>query len=179
MSRVYRSAPAAGAGGPPFLNAAVWLETPLPPAALKHEVLRAIEAALGRRRGPDKNQPREIDLDIALYDTLVVDDPDAGLRIPDPDWLRWPHLALPLADLDPERRHPGDGRRLAEIASALAGRAEVQALPPGAIPGWPAGGEAPPAPREVGVARAPALKPSGAPPAPGKPPGSAAPSRPS
>lgn len=115
VSSVWRS-PAVGSDGPDFLNAALLLETELPPARLKSEVLRPLEAALGRVRGADRNAPRTIDLDISLYDALV--DPELGL--PDPEIAERAHLALPLAELAPDARLPGRGRRLAELAAALA-----------------------------------------------------------
>jgi 2-amino-4-hydroxy-6-hydroxymethyldihydropteridine diphosphokinase len=121
LSAVYVSPPAGGAVGPPFHNAAVWLVTDLPPAALKREVLRPVEARLGRVRGADKNAPRTIDLDLALYGGRVIDDPAHGLVLPDPGILVWPHVALPLADLAPDFAHPVAGRTLGEIAAGLAG----------------------------------------------------------
>lgn len=51
----------------------------------------------------------------------VLEDRAAGLVIPDPDILRWPHVALPLADVAPAWVHPVDGRTLAAIAAGLAG----------------------------------------------------------
>lgn len=125
VSRVFRTAPAAGASGPPFLNAAVWIETDLAPADLKRGVLRPIEAALGRVRSEDKNAPRPIDLDIALWDGGVVEDAAESLVVPDPDILRWPHVAVPLADVAPLWVHPVDGRTLAAIAAGLGGSGGV------------------------------------------------------
>lgn len=83
-------------------------------------MLRAIEAVLGRVRTADKNAPRPIDLDIALWGDRVIEDRAAGLVIPDPDILRWPHVAVPLADVAPDWVHPADGRTLAAIAAGLA-----------------------------------------------------------
>ena len=40
-------------------------------------------------------------------------------HIPDPDLLRHPHIAVPLADLTPEYRHPETGQTLAEIAEEM------------------------------------------------------------
>ncbi len=131
VSAVYRSAPVAGASGPDFLNAAAWVETELPPAVLKHEVLRPIEARLGRLRAADRNAPRTIDLDLVLYGALVLDDPARGLVLPDPDILVWPHVARPLADLAPDFVHPIAGRTLGEIAAALAGAGGLWQMP------WP------------------------------------------
>lgn len=176
--------PATGAPGPsapPYLNAAVLLETWLAAPDLKFQVLRTIEADLGRVRlsaagdlpagdlpvgdlpvgdhsagdfpagdlpagshasdaagSPAANAPAliPIDLDLALYDDLVVDDPVLGLRLPDPAILVHRHAAQPLADLLPELRHPVDGRDLARIAADLA----AEAPPPPAVLGEGDGG---------------------------------------
>lgn len=118
VSRVYETAPVGGAAGAPaFWNAAVLVETGLAPRALKHDVLRPLEASLGRVRGGDRNAPRPIDLDIALFDQLILDDPVHHLTIPDPEVLTRAHVALPLADLSPETRHPVTGETLGEIAA--------------------------------------------------------------
>lgn len=119
VSRLFATDAVADEPVPAFLNAAVEIETRLSPARLKFEVLRAIEADLGRVRAEDRNAPREIDLDIALFGDRVLRDEAAGLRIPDPDILRYAHVARPLADLAPERLHPVAGRSLREIAETL------------------------------------------------------------
>jgi len=116
VSRVYETAPV-GATGPNFLNAAVMAETDTPPALFKFGLLRPIEALLGRVRTDDKNAPRTIDLDIALYGQLTLDDPRNGIRLPDPDILTRAHVALPLADLDPNFVHPVTGETLGRIAA--------------------------------------------------------------
>ena len=114
VSPVYETAPIGTTDQPNFLNAAVLVETPLPAADLKANVLRAIEQTLGRVRTADKNAPRTIDLDIALFNGDVL---DVGARhIPDPDILKYAHIAVPLADLAPEVRHPETGQTLWEIA---------------------------------------------------------------
>ena len=84
----------------------------------------ALLFGLGRVRSADKNAPRTIDLDIALYGAQVIDDPLAGLRIPDPEIPLRAYLALPLAEVGPETVHPETGERLADIAERLAGGAE-------------------------------------------------------
>lgn len=127
-SRIYETAPVGACEGPTFLNAAVRFVTSLAPARLKHDVLRPLEAELGRVRGADRNAPRTIDLDIALYGGLILNDPVAGLDIPDPGTLTHAHLALPLADLDPRWVHPLDGRTLGEIAAAFAGEPGVRVI---------------------------------------------------
>jgi 2-amino-4-hydroxy-6-hydroxymethyldihydropteridine diphosphokinase len=127
-SRVYETAPAVGASGPLFLNAALSVTTDLDPSALKHSVLRPLEAELGRVRGADRNAPRTIDLDISYFDDLVLDDLEAGIVIPDPDALSWAHVALPLADLAPDRVHPTDGRTFRMIALSVQDAAGVRVI---------------------------------------------------
>jgi 2-amino-4-hydroxy-6-hydroxymethyldihydropteridine diphosphokinase len=105
---------------PAFLNAAVELETELPPLALKFEVLRVVEAELGRVRTGDRNEPRTIDLDLALYHQQIVNEPGDGLVLPDPDILGCAHVAVPLAELVPEVPHPVTGEPMGEIARRLA-----------------------------------------------------------
>ena len=127
-SPVYETAPVGGGwrrdadrahaiDQPNFLNAVVLIETDLAAAKLKAQVLQVIEQELGRVRTADKNAPRTIDLDITLFDDQVL---DVGQRhIPDPDLLKHPHIAVPLADLAPQYRHPETGQTLQEIAERL------------------------------------------------------------
>jgi 2-amino-4-hydroxy-6-hydroxymethyldihydropteridine diphosphokinase len=123
VSGIWESEPYGAPGTPPFLNAAVRIVTRLPLASLKR-LLRRIEADLGRRRSGDRNAPRPIDLDIALFGDLVIDDPRAGLRVPDPEIDKRAYLALPLAEIGPEVVHPETGESLAAIAARLAGEPE-------------------------------------------------------
>ena len=73
VSAVYETAPVGNPDDPAFFNAAVALETNLPPAELKRQVLAHIEQQLGRQRSPDPNAPRTIDVDISLYDDAILD----------------------------------------------------------------------------------------------------------
>jgi 2-amino-4-hydroxy-6-hydroxymethyldihydropteridine diphosphokinase len=136
-SRVFATVPVAARPMAQFLNAAVEIETDLSPEVLKLEILRDIESALGRVRSHDRNAPRTIDLDISLFGNLVLRDEDLGLEIPDPEILTRPHVAIPLADLAPERVHPISGRSLAEIAGVFAGQEGVCLAPdPEALVAW-------------------------------------------
>ncbi len=104
---------------PDFLNAAVEIRARRSAAELKYGVFRELEWRLGRRRTADRNAPRPIDLDVALYGNCVVESEPLGLVIPDPEILTRAHVALPLADLAPERRHPVSGESLAANAERL------------------------------------------------------------
>lgn len=129
VSRVYETEPVGAPGAPPFLNAAVLIDTHLAPRALKHDVLRPLEARLGRVRTGDPNAPRTVDVDLALYDELILEDPVNQITLPDPEILTRAHVALPLADLDPRRRHPVTGESLAAIAARFAGSPGVRVCP--------------------------------------------------
>ena len=124
VSPVYETAPVGRTDQPSFLNAAALVETDLAAAELKTKVLQVIEQELGRVRTEDKNAPRTIDLDIALFGDQVL---DVGPRhIPDPDISRYPHIAVPLADVAPQQRHPETGQTLQEIARGLPARGLVR-----------------------------------------------------
>lgn len=116
-SRVYETSPIGTTDQPPFLNAAVIVATQLAPWQLKHGVLRTIESRMGRIRRADRNAPRTIDLDIAMYGDLVHMDPMRGILLPDPGITTHAHVALPLADLDADHLHPVTRQTLAQIAT--------------------------------------------------------------
>jgi 2-amino-4-hydroxy-6-hydroxymethyldihydropteridine diphosphokinase len=126
ISRVYRSVPLGPAGEtldqPPYLNAAALIRVASDsiPLELRTNILRPIEAAVGRVRKADKYAARPIDIDIALFGDLVLDDPINRITIPDPEILTRAHIALPLADLDPDALHPVTGETLREIAARFA-----------------------------------------------------------
>ncbi len=115
VSTVYLTEPIGPPGQPPYYNCVVEIETELPPLELKHRVLRWIEEALGRRRSGDKYAARAIDLDLILYDELVLTCED--LTLPDPDIVRRPFLAIPLHELAPGLAVPGSGFSIDEAAS--------------------------------------------------------------
>lgn len=147
VSRVWETEPVGAPGTPPFLNAAVLIETALAPRALKHEVLRPLEARLGRVRGGDPNAPRTVDIDIALYDELVLEAPGDRLALPDPAILTRAHVALPLAEVAPGLRHPLTGETLAAIARRFAGAPGVRVCPEVTLDGPARAGEEPGRPR--------------------------------
>ena len=100
-----------------YYNCVVSLETRLPAVQFKMAVLRPIEAALGRVRTQDRDAARQIDLDLILYDDLVVK--TEGLEIPAPEiWTR-PFVAVPLSELAPGLRLPRSGETAAAVARML------------------------------------------------------------
>lgn len=118
VSTVYRTEPVGRLEQPAFLNGVWKILTPLPPRTLKFEVLRLIEAALGRVRSEDRYAPRTIDLDVLLYGNAVIHEPD--LEIPDPDLRQRPFLAAALLELAPGLVLPDTGEALHELVKAQA-----------------------------------------------------------
>jgi 2-amino-4-hydroxy-6-hydroxymethyldihydropteridine diphosphokinase len=107
-----------------YLNAAVHLLTELQALELRAQ-LRDIEAELGRVRTEDRYAARTMDLDLCLFEELIIQSPDFSL--PDPDIQDRPHLAVPLADLDPGYIHPITGETLDAIANRLRPGAKLTA----------------------------------------------------
>lgn len=120
VSPVYRT-PAVGFDGPDFLNLAVGLDTGLDPAALD-AWLHALEDRHGRRRDVPRFSNRTLDVDIVLYDDLVLRGP-GHLEIPRPE-LAHAFVLKPLADIAPELRHPVSGKTMAELWAAFPRHAE-------------------------------------------------------
>ena len=116
VSPVYRSR-AVGFDGPDFLNLAVAIDTDLDPVALD-AWLHDLENRHGRRRDVPRYASRTLDVDIVLFDDLVVDGP-GHLRIPRPE-LKEAFVLRPLSDIAPGVRDPMSGKTIAELWGATA-----------------------------------------------------------
>lgn len=105
LSPIYETDPVGPIAQECYLNAVAELDTTLPPQALG-AALQCIEIAAGREplMVRQKWGPRVLDLDLLLYDQLVLDTPD--LIVPHPRMHeRW-FVLKPLADLAPDIVHP-------------------------------------------------------------------------
>ena len=117
ISTIYQTAPEGRPEQPDFCNCVIEIKTEKTPEALKYQVLRGIEAGLGRQRTSDKFAPRTIDLDLILYDNLVLN--TNRLVLPDPDIASRSFLAACLSELAPELILPGTTLRIAELSARL------------------------------------------------------------
>ena len=103
MSSVYESEPWGFDCKQWFMNQAVVIETKLSPLNLLKNIQR-IEKTLGRRLTNSGYQARTIDIDIILYENLVINTPE--LVIPHPRMAERMFVLQPMAELSPNLKHP-------------------------------------------------------------------------
>ncbi len=108
VSSVWQSA-SADCCYPDYLNLAVLVSTSLDAGQLKDQLLRPLEAQMGRVRTEDKNASRTIDYDIILFDGEDLD----------PELWQQVHIATPIAELFPDLRS-SEGVSLTQAARRLA-----------------------------------------------------------
>ena len=105
-SSLYRTTPVGLLNQPDFINAVVCLETALDPHQLL-TALFALEAEFGRIR-KEKNAPRTLDLDLLLFDQLIVQTPQ--LTLPHPRLHTRAFVLVPLAEIATDLDIPGRGK---------------------------------------------------------------------
>lgn len=86
---------------PKFLNGVVQLNTHQSPIQLLHTI-KQVEKELGRELTGERNGPRPIDLDILLYDSVILNDKDEDLTIPHPRLAERQFVLQPLVDINPQ-----------------------------------------------------------------------------
>jgi 2-amino-4-hydroxy-6-hydroxymethyldihydropteridine diphosphokinase len=122
VSPIYETVPVGLLNQPNFFNLAVQIKTDLDALSFKEQVLTRLESHLKRTRQADPNAPRTIDADITLFNDEVFDYGREGERqrhIPDPDLLKFAHVAVPVADLLPDLPHPETAEPLSQLATRL------------------------------------------------------------
>ena len=98
---------------PTFLNGVCEVRTSLEPLALLHTLLE-IEQEMGRVRLRHWGE-RNIDLDLLLYEDVVMDTPE--LKLPHPDMQNRDFVLLPLAEIAPELVHPILQKSIEELSN--------------------------------------------------------------
>ncbi len=119
-------------GQPAFLNGAVTVATLLPPKPLL-SVLQSIELELGRQR-TERWGARVVDLDLLLYDDVVLDSDE--LKLPHPRMAFRRFVLEPAAEIAADMVHPTTGWTVGRLFAHLSA-----ALPHLAIAGLPGAGK--------------------------------------
>lgn len=120
LSSLYRTAPVGIRGQADFINAVAALETRLEPQQLLN-ALFVIERHFGRRR-EYHHAPRTLDLDLLLYDDLIVNSP--SLSVPHPRMHLRAFVIAPLLELAPRALIPGRGQAAAWLPAVSMQRIE-------------------------------------------------------
>ncbi|OCR00223.1 2-amino-4-hydroxy-6-hydroxymethyldihydropteridine diphosphokinase [Oscillatoriales cyanobacterium USR001] len=106
----YQTAPV-GPPQPDYINACAILQIKLEPQQLLEKLLE-IEIRFGRQRR-EKWGPRTLDLDLLLYDNLILETPP--LVLPHPRMTERAFVLVPLAEIAPDWVHPIKGKTITEI----------------------------------------------------------------
>ncbi|MEI6755270.1 MAG: 2-amino-4-hydroxy-6-hydroxymethyldihydropteridine diphosphokinase [Paludibacter sp.] len=96
-----------------FLNVVISVETKLSPLELLSKT-QQIESELGRTaKSTNGYADRDIDIDILLYDNVIVDLPE--LKIPHPFITERDFVYIPLLEIAPDLLHPISGRKIEDL----------------------------------------------------------------
>jgi 2-amino-4-hydroxy-6-hydroxymethyldihydropteridine diphosphokinase len=115
LSSVYESE-AVGFDGDAFYNMVIACDVDLD-VFQTNKVLRDIEDRHGRDRSGPRFSSRTLDLDLLLYDDLVIE--QDGLVLPRGEILKNAFVLWPLAEIAPELKHPVAGKTYRELWDAF------------------------------------------------------------
>ncbi len=111
ISSIYNSE-AVGFAGDSFYNLVVGFNSELTVKEVAKQ-LRNIELANGRSRDSQKFSSRTLDLDLLLYDDLIIN--DGRLQIPRDEIESYAFVLEPLAEIAPTLKHPISGLSYVEL----------------------------------------------------------------
>jgi len=111
LSTIYENE-AIGFDGDNFYNFVVGCDTGFDLGEVVHE-LRQIENANGRDRTQPRYSSRTLDLDLLLYDDVVLD--TADIQLPRDDINKYAFVLCPLAEIAGNLNHPVSGKSYAAL----------------------------------------------------------------
>lgn len=106
---------AVGPPQPDYINGCALLRVRFPPQELL-ETLLEIEAKFGRVR-QERWGARTLDLDLLLFDNLIVDTP--ALQLPHPRMRERAFVLMPLAEIAPDWSEPICGQTIRKLLEAV------------------------------------------------------------
>jgi len=109
---------------PDFINQCIEIITPFPPKMLMQKILQ-IEKQLGRVRY-EKWGPRTIDIDILLFDNIILR--DDNLVIPHPQMNNRNFVLAPLSELAPSLIHPSLKKTMKQLANETSDALPIKKL---------------------------------------------------
>lgn len=121
QSSMYETEPWGVKDQPRFINMVIEAETEEKPGKLL-ELLKRIEREIGRKE-TYKWGPRAIDLDILLYNDLVIN--NTALQIPHPHMHERDFVLRPLSEIAPNKIHPVLKKTVRELLFDLEMRREL------------------------------------------------------
>lgn len=95
-----------------YVNGAIEIETKFKPDMLLKK-FKNIERAMGRKKVKKRWGSRIIDLDILLYDALIMK--KKNLKIPHPEMHSRKFVLVPLSEIAPQVIHPELGVSISEL----------------------------------------------------------------
>ncbi len=112
VSSFYKTEPVDFRAQPWFVNCVAEVRTELTPLQLL-KTLQSVERALGRRPSRRPKGPRPIDIDILLYENVIVR--SSALTIPHRRLAERRFVLVPLRELAARLRHPVSQRTVAQM----------------------------------------------------------------
>lgn len=114
-----------------FLNGVVEVETNLSPQHLL-DLLKQVEEQVGRRQRI-RWGPREIDLDLLIYNQLCINTPN--LTIPHPEMYQRRFVLAPFAEIAPDTIHPNLQETIQTLLCQLTDEKVVRLVAPPTLKG--------------------------------------------